>query len=63
MYPIEFTHLFSDGIVYHEMPDVSVKEWARQLDPPVHSNVILAHLLSIVKVFALILEAGSFFEE
>ena len=26
MYPIKFTHLFSDGIVSQEMPDVGVKE-------------------------------------
>ena len=54
MYPIEFTHLFSDGIVSQEMPDVGVK-----VHPPVHSNGFSAHLLSIVKVFAFVIEAGS----
>ena len=46
----QITHLFSDGIVSQEMPDVGVKLSARH--PPVHSNGFSAHLLSIVKVFA-----------
>jgi len=54
----QITHLFSDGIVSQEMPDVGVKLSARH--PPVHSNGFSAHLLSIVKVFAFVIEAGSF---
>ena len=51
----QITHLFSDGIVSQEMPDVGVK-----VHPPIHSNIFSAHLLSIIKVFAFVIEAGSF---